>query len=117
LKTRIAWFGANLNTSAMLLHNSLHGIQAESRTFSHSLGGEKRFEDMGLHFLRNSRTVIANFNHNATVLLVGSNANLALPMHRIDGVIDNVGPDLVELAAKRIHQQRNLLVVALHRDS
>ena len=35
-------------------------------------------------------------------------------MHRVDRIINNVGPDLVEFAPERIHQKRNPLVIALH---
>ena len=85
--------------------------------FAHSFGGEKRLEDVWLHFWRNSWTVVANLNHDAIVVAVGSDAKLAFSVHRVNCVIDKVGPDLVEFAAERIHQQGNALVVALHHHS
>ena len=117
LKTRVAGFGSDLNISPMLFHDSLDSVEAEAGAFPHSLGGEKRLEDVRLHFLGNSGAVIADLNNNATVFAVGSDAKLAFSVHRVNGVIDKVGPDLVEFAAKRIHQQWNALVIALHRDS
>ncbi len=80
----------------------------EAGAFPNSFGCEKRFKDVGLHVVGNSRTVIANLNHNAIVIAVGSDAKLALAVHRVNRVIDNVGPDLVELASKRIHQQGDM---------
>ena len=84
----------------MLLHNPLNSIQTEPCTLPNSFGCEKRLEDMRLHFVWNSRTVVGNLNHNATVLLVGSDAQLSLSVHCINRVIDKVGPYLVELAPK-----------------
>ena len=98
----------------MLLHNSLDGVQAEARTFPDSFRREERLKDVGLHLVGNSRTVIANLNHSATVVAIGSDAKLALSVHRVNRVINDVGPDLVEFAAKRIHQEGIALVIALH---
>ena len=72
---------------------------------------------MGLQLVGNSRTVIANLNHSATVVAVGSNAKLAFSVHRVNRVIDNVSPDLVELAPKRIHEKWNAQVVAVYHNS
>src|SRR6185437_3274820 len=117
LKTRVTWFRSDLNISAMLLHNPLNCVQPESGPLSNALSCEKRFEDVGLHVRWNSRAIISNLNHNASVVAIGAHPKLALAVHRIDRVIDDVGPDLVELAAERIHQQRNSLIIALHRYS
>src|SRR4051812_42771507 len=72
---------------------------------------------MGLHVSGNPWTVITNLNYDETVFSVGSHPKLAFSVHRINRVINDVGPDLIELAAKRIHQQRNSLIIALHRYS
>ena len=42
------------------------------------------------------------------------NPQLTLSAHRIDGVIDEVCPHLVQFAAEGIYEKRNLLIVALH---
>src|SRR5579863_3412317 len=52
--------------------------------------------------------------HDAGIVAIGPNAKLALASHRIDGVIDQVGPNLVELAAKRIDKQGDALILALN---
>src|SRR5271163_4421846 len=117
LKTRVTGFGINLNISPVLLHNSLDGVQAEARAFPNSFGCEKRLKDVRLHLAGNSWAIVANLNYNATVVLVGSDAQLAFCVHCVNRVVNDVGPDLVELAAKRIHQQRNALVIALHHHS
>jgi hypothetical protein len=103
LEARVTGLGANLNVSPVLLHNSLDGVQTEACALPNSFGGEKGLKDVGLYLVRNPWAVIANLNHNATIVAVGSDAELAFSPHGVNRVIDNIGPDLVEFAAKRIH--------------
>ena len=117
MKTSVPARGTNLNISPMFLHNPLDRIQAESSAFPNTFGCKKRLEDVGLHLVGNSWTVIADLNYNATVVAVDSDAKLAFPVHRVNRVVDNVGPDLVKLASKRIHKEGNPLVIALHHHS
>ena len=117
LKTRVTRLGSDLNVSPVLLHNSLDSVQAEASALSNSFSSEKGFEDVGLYLGGNPGAIVSNLNHNATVLAISANSKLALSAHGVDGIVDDVGPDLVELAAKRIHEKRNALVVALHRHS
>ncbi len=117
LKARVAGIGSDLNISPMFFHDALDGVEAEAGAFSNSFGGEKGLEDVGLNFLGDAGAVVADFNDHASVFAVGADAKLAFAVHRVDGVIDEVGPDLVEFAAKGIHQQGNALIIALHRDS
>ena len=55
---------------------------------------------MPLDFRRDSWTVIADLDYHAIVILVGTNSQLTLSTHRIDRIVDDVGPDLVEFAAE-----------------
>src|SRR5690242_15155017 len=101
----------------MLLHNSLDGVQPESGALPDAFGGEERLEDVGLHVSRNSWPVVANFHDYAGIVTVGSHSKLAFAAHGVNRIVDQVGPDLVEFAAERIHEQRNTLVIAFHRDT
>src|SRR5450755_4029703 len=85
LKTRVSGFGIHLNVPAVLLHDSLHRVQAEPGSFADSLGREEGFEDVSFYLGRNPRTVIADFNHDATILAIGSNSKLALSANRVNG--------------------------------
>jgi hypothetical protein len=114
LKTRVTGLGTNLNISPVFLHHSLGRIQAEARALPNSFGGEKRLKDVGLYLGGNPRAVISDLDHNTTILAIGSDSKLALSPHGVDRVVNNVGPDLIELAAKRIHEKRNALIIALH---
>ena len=114
MKPGVTGFGSDLNTSLVLLHNSLHSVQTESRPLSNSLGGEERFKDVRFYLGGNSGAVVANLHYHASILAISSHSKLALSAHRVDGIVDDVGPDLIELAAKRIDEEGNALVIARH---
>lgn len=95
MKARVTGAGINLNVFPVLPHNSLDSVQAEASTFPYSFRREERLKNVGLHLVGNSRTVIANFDYSATVVAIGSDAKLALSVHSVNGVIDEVRPNLV----------------------
>jgi hypothetical protein len=88
LKTCIPRFRVDLNIAPVLFHNSLNRVEAKARTLANSLGGEKGFEDMRLYFGRNSWTVVGDLDHDTVVLAIGSNSNLALATHGVNGVVN-----------------------------
>ena len=100
MKPRVAGFRAHLNTAFVLLDDALNRVEAEARAFADSLGGKERFEDMRLHFRRNSRSIIGDLNYDTIVLAIRSDLKLALAFHRIDGIVDDIRPNLIEFAAK-----------------
>src|ERR1700680_3770813 len=100
LKARVAGFRADLNVPPVLLHNSLNGVEAEPRTFPDSLSGEERFENVRLYAGQDSRPVIADFDHDAIILPVGADSEPALSAHGVNCVVDEVGPNLIQLAAE-----------------
>ena len=79
----------------MLSDNRLHSIQAEARSLTNTLGGEKGIKDVGFYLRRNSRAIVANFHHNKVVFAEGPYLKFALTRHRIDGIFNNVGPNLI----------------------
>ncbi len=72
---------------------------------------------MRLHLGRNSRTVVGDLDHDAAIFTIRAHAKLALAFHRIDSVVDDIGPHLVQLATEGIYQQRHWFVLALYHDS
>ncbi len=54
LKTSIAGLGINLDVASVLSDNCLHSIQAEARSLTNTLGGEKGVKDVGPYLRRNS---------------------------------------------------------------
>jgi hypothetical protein len=55
---------------------------------------------MRLDLGRNPRPVVADLNDYTAVFAIGSKPKLALPAHRIDGIIDDVGPNLIKLTSE-----------------
>src|ERR1700686_1531683 len=100
LKTCVPRFRIDLNVASVFFHDTLHRVQAQSGSLPYSLGGEEWFKDMCLNLGRNAWTVVANPSHNATIVLIGSHSKLAFSAHGIDGIIDDVSPDLIEFAAE-----------------
>src|SRR6266478_6077463 len=100
LKTCVTRLRIDLNITPVFFHDPLHRVEAQSSSLPYSLGCEERFKDVCLNLGRNAWTVIANLHHDATVVLIGSYPKLAFSAHCIDGVIDDIGPYLIELAAK-----------------
>src|ERR1700733_8293085 len=114
LKAGVTGFGIDLDISAMFLHNSLDRVQTQAGAFPNCLGCEKRLKDVGLYFGGDSWTVVANLDYYATVLVVSADTEFAFSVHGVNRIIDNVGPDLIKFATKRIHEEGDALVVALH---
>src|ERR1700687_614835 len=74
LEARIPGFRTNIDTSSVLLDDSLHRIESQARSFSHALGGEEGLEDVGQYLRRNAWTVVGNLDRYAIVIAVGSKA-------------------------------------------
>src|SRR5579871_2688171 len=97
----------NLPESARdVSHDAGSGIQPQSRSLANSFGREKWLKDVRQNLIWNSRTIICNLHHYARVLTIGAEAEFALPAHRVNCIVNNVGPDLIQLTTKRIHQKR-----------
>src|SRR5580692_1939221 len=82
----------------MLANNAHHGIEAEAGPFANLFGGEKGVEDAGLNFGGNAETVIANFDDSIVEFARGVDSEFAFAIHGIDGIVNEVGPDLIEFA-------------------
>ena len=62
-------------------------------------GGEEWLEHVRLDVRGNAGTVIHDFNDQLIVLAAGADANFAGAMDRVDGVVNEIGPNLIEFAA------------------
>ena len=100
LKPCVAGFRAHLNIASVLLHDTPNRVKAEASAFANSLGGKERFEDMRLYLGRNSRSVVGDFNYHTVVFAIRSDSKPALASHSIDGVVDDIRPNLIEFASK-----------------
>ena len=71
---------------------------------------------MGLYLRRNSRTVIADFNHGIAIFTENAEPEFSLAVHRFDGVLDKIGPDMIQFIAHRIQKEGHSRISALHLD-
>src|ERR1700758_1298023 len=95
-KAGMAWLRRKADVALMLPHDAVHRIQPQSAAIAHTLSREKGIEDARLDLLWNPGTVINDLHQNAVAFGTGANADLALSLHGIDGIIDKVGPDLIQ---------------------
>ena len=65
------------------------------------LGSKKWIEDARSNILRNARSVIDDLNDNVMILFISFDPDLTSAIHRVHGVINDIRPDLVELAGIR----------------
>ena len=101
----------------MTVDDSVGRVEAQARPLAHRFGGEERIEDLAGEVGGNARTVIADLDHDASPSRAGADGEDATPLHRIDRVVDQVGPHLIELATVRIDTGEVLVVIALHADT
>src|SRR5207244_3670307 len=90
--------GLHFDEAVVPSYDTANGIESQARAFTDLLRCEKRVEDARLDVLRNSGPVVFNFNHGIVQFLARFDLQLALALHRIDGVVDQVGPNLIQLS-------------------
>ena len=98
--TRDGFYG---NETAHFLHNAVNDIQSKAGSLAHTFCREKRLEDVRLHFERDARAVVRDFHKHVFIFASGADGKLSIFFHSIDGIVDQVGPDLIELAAVGHH--------------
>ena len=81
----------------MIPDDAANRIQSQTRPLADSLGGEKGVKDMRQNLWRDSGSVVANFDEHAVKVARGPHPQLTLPLHGLDGVGNQVGPNLIEL--------------------
>jgi len=97
LKTCVAGFRGDLNISRCLSQFA-ERCRGRALCLPDSLRGEEWFENVRLYFGQDTRTVIGDLDHNTTVLAIGSHSKLAFTTHGINGIVDDICPDLVQFA-------------------
>src|SRR5215470_379611 len=99
LKASIAGNGLDADLAAHILDDAVHDIESEAGAFADFLGSEKRFKNTGLDIRGNSRAVVGDFDEDKVVLVRGTDGQVAVAVHGVGGVVDQVGPDLIEFVA------------------
>src|ERR1700716_516899 len=78
--------------------DAIADVQTEAGAVANVLGREERFEDAPLQLGRNSGPGVADLDKDPIVFSGGPNSQRPFPIHGVDGVVDQVGPHLVQLA-------------------
>ena len=88
----------------VLADDAINGVETESRTFADILRSKKRLEDARLNVCRNPGPVVCDLHHNAIAFAVCTDRDspVAVTVESIDRIIEQIGPDLIQLAAIRI---------------
>src|SRR5579864_3735716 len=97
----------------MLTHDALRSIQAQASALANTFSGKEWLKDVRQNLVWNPGAIVCNLHHHASVFPIGAKSKLTLAAHRVNCVVNDVGPDLIKFAAKRIHQKRDALIVAL----
>jgi hypothetical protein len=114
LKTGSAGLGFKRNLAAMTAHDPIDGVQTYSCSITDGLRGEEWLEEMRFHRIGNSRTIVDDLNENEVEFSGSSNNQLALTSHGINGIVNEVGPDLIQLAAMREYPGKFGVELPLH---
>src|SRR5580698_9466122 len=114
LKTCSPWLRVKRDFSVMGANDPVYGVQAYSCTVADAFGGEKWLKEMRLHSVGNAGPIVDNLNENEIELPGGSNDQLALAAHGIDGIVNEIRPDLVQLTSPRQYPGKVGVKLALH---
>ena len=100
-----------VNGSAVLLDDAMDDSEAEACAYADGLGCVKGVEDVCLNVERDSAAVIADANAKASswLILTGdrflcpcADGNTAMLWNGVYGVVEKIGPDLIEAGAIRM---------------
>src|SRR5690606_31260508 len=79
-------------------HDPVAHVQPEAGAVPDRLRGEERLEDPAAHVGWDARPGVADLDEHALVVdAAGAHGEGAAAAHGVDRVVDDVGPDLVEL--------------------
>jgi hypothetical protein len=84
----------------MFLHDDIVAdIQSQTCPATDRFGRKEGIENFGLNILGNPWPIICNLHHHRGIVLARPQDKLTPALHGIDGVVNDVGPDLIQLAA------------------
>ena len=96
-------------------HNAAADHQTQARSRPNSFGGVERLEDMRLHFGRNAAAVVGNLHDHLVVIQERSDTDFSRPFDRVNGVVEQIGPHLVEFAAVSQDARNRAIILARDR--
>jgi hypothetical protein len=99
LETGVAGCGVQLQVAMVAVdHHSPADVEPQPGALADWLGRKERFEDALGDLRRDTTTSVADLHQGELAVTGGAHGEGALPVHRIDCVVDQIGPHLVELS-------------------
>src|SRR5262245_33362533 len=99
LEAGFARAGFNFNFTAMTVaDDAIANDQSETRAGAYRFGREKRLEHARLDLRGNARAVVHDLYDYLIVLQRSANTDFPFPIYSRDGVVDEIGPHLIEFA-------------------
>src|SRR5258708_29252631 len=99
LESRVAGNRRYADLAADIFDDAVNHVKAKPRAFADALCSEKGIEDARFDFGRNARPIVGNFHENEIVFADDANPEFAVAVHGVGGVVNQVGPDLIQFAA------------------
>ena len=91
-------------------------VQAQTSTVSWSFGREERVVNSGLYLFRDTVAVVLDFHHHAVPVAARAEDNLALSLNCVGGVVQDICPYLIKLAAVGVNLRHLERVLPMDRD-
>lgn len=83
----------------MFVDDIVGDIQSQPGTFTKGFGGEKRTKKPWLDLRRDPRAGVDNLHNDPGAILRSTQSEYTATIHGIDGVVNEIAPHLVQLAA------------------
>src|SRR5262245_50861569 len=102
-------------TTVAVPNDAVANNESKASAGAHGFRGKKRLEKVRLHIRRNARAVVHDFDDKLIVFEAGANADLSGSVDCVYGVVDQIGPNLVEFAPVSHDARQRAIEGASHR--
>jgi hypothetical protein len=90
----------NPDVAFVLLHDDVVGdVQTQARAMTRRFGGKEGVKDFRLNGLRDAGAVVLDLDHDPLSFGARADHDLALALDRINRIVNDVRPNLIEFAA------------------
>src|ERR1035438_5904672 len=115
-EARVAGLGCEFDFAAVSApHNAIADHQAQARSRPDAFGGVERLKNMRLHIGWNTAAVVGDLHHHLVVIQKRGDTDFSCSFDRVNGIVEQIGPHLVEFPA--ISQDPWNRAIVLARDS
>src|SRR5215472_2488675 len=98
-------------------HNPEGDVEPEAGAVAHWLGSEERLENPVLDLGRDPGASVAELDQQHVSVERGADGERPGPVHRRNRVVDQVGPDLIQLAREGRYPRQRMVIIPDDRDA